>query len=109
VKIKLTDLADFLGIDHKNAYKELKKATYSMLDRKLRLKSSDRELQMNWLASADYFNKIGVVELEISEKLKPFLLQLKKNFTKYNFENVISLKSGYSIRIYELLKQFEKI
>ena len=108
-KINISELGNFLGIDKKNAYRELKKATYSMLDRKLRLKSKNRELQLNWLASADYFDSEGFVELEISEKLKPFLLQLKKNFTKYNLKDVISLKSAYSIRIYELLKQYEKI
>ncbi len=108
-KIKISELANFLGINSKYAYKELKKATYNMLDKKLRLKSPGRELQLNWLSSAEYLNKEGYVELEISKKLKVFLLQLKDNFTKYTLKQVISLKSIYSIRIYELLKQYEKI
>jgi len=108
-RIRISELAEFLGIDTKYAYSELKKATYAMLDRKLKLKTFEEELQMNWLSSAYYLEGSGVVELEISDRLKPFLLKLKKNFTKYNFENVITLKSSYSIRIYELLKQFEKI
>jgi plasmid replication initiation protein len=108
-RIKISELAEFLGINPKNSYRDLKNTTFAMVKKGLRLKSQDRELQLNWLASADYFNKEGFVELEISEKLKPFLLQLKKNFTKYNLKDIISLKSAYSIRIYELLKQYEKI
>ena len=108
-KIKISELSEFLGLNSKSSYRELKNATYKMMDRKLKLKSPDRELQLNWLASADYFNNEGVVELEISEKLKPFLLQLRKEFTKLNLKTVVSLKSVYSIRFYELLKQYEKL
>lgn len=108
-RIKISDLSNFLGMDPKSSYRELKNATFSMLGRRLKLRDENRELQLNWLASADYFDDKGFVELEISEKLKPFLLQLKNNFTKYNLKEIISLKSVYSIRIYELLKQYEKI
>ncbi|MGR6001768.1 replication initiation protein [Bacillus cereus] len=39
--------------------------------------------------------------------LKPFLLELNNKFTSYRLGNIIKLKSVYSIRIYELLKQYE--
>lgn len=42
-------------------------------------------------------------------KMKPFLLQLKSQFTMYDVRNILRLPSTYSIRIYELLKQYEKI
>ncbi len=42
-------------------------------------------------------------------KMKPFLLQLKSQFTMYDVRNILQLPSTYSIRIYELLKQYEKI
>lgn len=34
---------------------------------------------------------------------------IKKEFTSYKLENVVKLKSSYAIRIYELLKQYEKL
>jgi plasmid replication initiation protein len=49
------------------------------------------------------------VELEFSDKLKPYLLQLKERFTKYHLDSVLKLKSFYSIRLYELLKQWETL
>ena len=42
-------------------------------------------------------------------KMKPYLLQLKSQFTMYDVRNILELPSTYSIRIYELLKQYEKI
>lgn len=39
----------------------------------------------------------------------PYLIELKEQFTTYYLANIMSLKSSYSIRIFELLKQYEKI
>lgn len=41
--------------------------------------------------------------------MKPFLLSLKSHFTTYDIRNILKLPSSYSIRIYELLKQYQKI
>ena len=43
----------------------------------------------------------------MDEKLIPFLLDVQNNFTQYHVSNVLKLRSSYSIRIYELLKQLE--
>ena len=34
----------------------------------------------------------------------PYLLQLKNNFTQYELQNVLLMKSKYSVRLYEILK-----
>lgn len=49
----------------------------------------------------------GYIEVWISDRAIPFLLELSKNFTKIPKKEVIKLASGYSIRLYELLKRFE--
>ena len=64
---------------------------------------------INWVASAEYIPKEAVVEVEFSQKLIPYLIELKEQFTSYYLSNVMSLKSSYSIRIFELLKQYEKL
>ena len=51
----------------------------------------------------------GIIDFKINEDLKPHILGLIDNFTSYYFENIAPLKSGFSIRIYEILKQWEKI
>ncbi|MCP1386491.1 replication initiation protein [Runella salmonicolor] len=42
-------------------------------------------------------------------RLKPFLLELKARYLIYDIRSILSIKSVHSIRIYELLKQYEKI
>ncbi len=42
-------------------------------------------------------------------KMKPYLIQLRSQFTMYDVRNILELPSTYSIRIYELLKQYERI
>ena len=64
---------------------------------------------INWVASAEYVAKEAIVEVEFSQKLMPYLIELKEKFTIYNLANVMPLKSNYSIRLFELLKQYEKI
>ncbi|MGO4612264.1 RepB family plasmid replication initiator protein, partial [Variovorax sp. 2RAF20] len=43
----------------------------------------------------------------MGEDLKPFLLNLKRQYTKFRLKNVIKLRSEYSWRLYELLKERE--
>jgi plasmid replication initiation protein len=49
------------------------------------------------------------IGISFHPRMKPYLLQLKSKFTMYDVRNILKLPSVYSIRIYELLKQYEKI
>lgn len=51
----------------------------------------------------------GTTTFEISGRLKEYLLELRKNYTSYQLENIPKLNSSYSIRFYELLSQYRKI
>ncbi|SDY93986.1 Initiator Replication protein [Hymenobacter psychrophilus] len=66
-------------------------------------------LKVGMLASAEYINHHGVIELEISEKLRPYLIDLKSNFTSFQLQAVLNLTSKYAKRIYELVSQWKDI
>ena len=57
----------------------------------------------NWFSYLKYKN--GVIEYRFDPALKPFLLNLKENFTSYHLSNVMNLKSNYAILTFELLAQ----
>lgn len=57
----------------------------------------------NWVTYAEYELGTSVLIFEIHRNLKPFLLELKKNFTQYSISDIMQLKSGYVIRLYELI------
>jgi plasmid replication initiation protein len=115
IRIRVKDFVEFVGVNDKDAYKRVQQITDSLGDKSLIVRGVNPEtkemtrLKLQWLASAEYFEGSGYVELEFSQKLKPFLLQLKDRFTKYQLEYALKLKKSYSIRIYELLKQWENL
>lgn len=108
-KISVADLAQSLGVDKNSAYRHCKKTTESLLTRVLKIEEPDGLLQVGWVSSAKYEDGTGLVHLTFDPKLKPYLLQLKSNFTSCRLEMLLSFKSQYSIRVYNLLKQYERI
>lgn len=108
-QIKITDFAEMVGIKGQSIYDEIKKITKKILERVIVIHEPSGDLQIGWLSSAKYHKKKGSVDLHFDPKLKPYLLSIQEFFTKYKLKEVIRLKSSYSIRIYELLKQYETI
>lgn len=108
-RISINEFAEFMGIDKNHVYVECKKTTKQMLTRVLEIQKPTGLLQINWVSSAEYVDGEGCVKLCFDPKLKPFLLQLKSNFTSCKLEMLLSFKSQYTIRIYTLLKQYEKL
>ena len=70
------------------------------------IKEEDKILQIAWLCSAIYKND-GKVILKFAPNLKPYMLKLKEFYTSYKLVNILSLKSKYSIRLYEILKYYQ--
>ena len=94
----------------KNNYKELDIASDKLLSRTLTIKKDNWNiLKINFLSSFEYKKQDWIIELCFDPKLKDYLLQLKSFFTSYTLRNIVSLKSYHSIRLYELLKQYEAI
>lgn len=63
------------------------------------------------LGSFDKLNRVGerFIEISFHPNLKPHLLNLKSRFLLYDIRNVLRLPSTHSIRMFELLKQYERI
>lgn len=105
----VVEFAEITGMDVKSSYSQLKTATMTLLTTAFTINEDDGPLQIGWLNYAKYYDNEGRFELSFSHKLKPYLLALQKEFTRYQLHNVVKLKSGYSVRIYELLKQYQGI
>lgn len=106
-KFTAKELLDDLKLN--NNYDDLRDSIKKLLTRLIIIKTEKSVLATTFLSSAEYFLDDSTVELSFDAKLKQYLLQLKENFTMYQFENVVALSSVYAIRIYELCKQYEKI
>lgn len=62
---------------------------------------------ISWVAAAvPQYDKEGklCIEFEFSKYMKPFFIELKRNFTKYQIQDIINMSSPNSIRLYQILK-----
>lgn len=107
-EISIKDLSYILNIDIKNAYREANKITDRIMERILYIPQPNGDLlKVHWVSSA--LHKQGSIVLSFDPKLRPYLLHLKREFTKYGLAVVTQFQSIYSIRIYQLLKQYQNI
>ena len=109
-KFKINDFMELLGVETKTKYTEIPRITKELMKKVFEIKEGKKITQVAWLSSATYEKGSGIVELEFSPKLKPYMLNLNTMFTQYKLANILSMKSKYSPRIYEILKcnEFKK-
>lgn len=103
------DYCKICEIDYKNGknYQNIKKSLKSLGDKSFWVDTGEKEILMRWLNEIVIDKGTGIIDVELSKNLKPYLLQLKKFYTKYNYLYVSAMRSEYSIRFYELLKSYE--
>ena len=87
-------------------YTQLKLATKGLIRPVVIKGEGGAEQQKAFFTDVNYSDK-GIISFKIHPDLKPLILDLEKNYTKYYFPNIARLKSAYAIRFYELLKQYQ--
>ena len=106
-EFKIKDFMELLGIETQTKYTEIPKITKELMKKVFEIKEGKDIIQLSWLSSARYKTGEGLVILKFDSSLKPYMLQLKELYTSYKLENILSLKSKYSLRLFELLKSNE--
>ena len=107
---KVSHFKELTGLKRKDLYKAIDDAIVELLDSPLKIPLNDEKnsiLRVNWVSSAIYND--GEVRFKISDELRPYLLEAKEKFLKYRLENILPLRSAYSIRMYELLKDWYEL
>lgn len=115
--VYVKDLIHFLGIsDGGSVYRYVLDAASRLLERRIVVAYKDETgrrmvLETNLIAGFAKPEKMAkndplFIRLSFHPQLKPFLLQLQKDFTKVDMRNYKFLRTGTSIRLYHLLKQY---
>src|ERR1035437_4803881 len=107
---KIADFMELLGVDTKTKYTEVPKITRELMKKVFEIHDEKKLIQTAWISGAIYEKGSGRVTLKFNPDLKPYMLQLKEQFTQYQLANILTMKSKYSPRIYEILKcnEFKK-
>ena len=86
-------------------YQDVKRCIKDIADKSVWVNvNGDEETLLRWIEKPYINNKNGIVRIRLDEDMKPFLLQLKENFTRYELIYTLYFKSKYTIRLYELVK-----
>ncbi len=106
--LSVDDLANRIpGLDRRHAFEVLKEASDTLYERDIRFKTQRSHGRMRWVYSMEYIEGEGRVKLGFSQRITPYLMQLRNNFTSYQLEEVAALRGAHSIRLFEMLMQFK--
>lgn len=108
-RVSIQEFSEMLGLKGHAKYEEIKEVALRLQEKTIFIPDADGFVTTNWVASQRYKKGEGVIVLSFSPYLKPYLLQLKNQFTSYKLSNILSLGSGYSIRLYELMKKWQHL
>lgn len=109
-EITIKDFHELLGLTGREKYKEIKEIVENLMAKVIYIPKGEKDwMVLHWVSVAEYRDGEGIIELKFDPALKPYLLQIKKAYTSYRLSNILSLKSGYSIRMYELIKKWEYV
>lgn len=108
-RISVKNFNEMMGLKGSPKYSEIREITTELLKKVLEVKQGKTIYSFHWLSLVAYNEQEGTIDMRFDPILKPYLLDLKRDFTKLNLKHILLLKSGNSIRIYELLKQYLSI
>ena len=108
--LSVRDFAEMSGLKGESTYSEIKKISKTLVSKVVEIPIGKKDwIVATWASSVRYRSSEGTVEFSFDSKLKPYLLQLKNQFTSYRLSNILNLKSTYSIRLYELMKKWQHL
>jgi hypothetical protein len=107
--LPVKEFHQLLGLKGTPKYTELRQITKDLMQKVFEIRIDKKVAQVAWLSFVAYNETEGTIDIRFDPFLRPYFLKLKKEFTSYKLENIVKLKSSYAIRIYELLKQYERI
>lgn len=114
--ISVNDIIQDFGLHNNGSYyNNLRDASKKLLTKQVDIEKTDengrrKRITANLISSTESYvdEEDGRdIILKFDPELKKHLLDLKEQYLTYDIRNILKLTSVYSIRIYELLKQYE--
>ena len=107
-RIDIAELVDRSGLSSNAYYERAAEAAEVLLDQKIFVRTdAGRWRGYNLLSFVEPHP--GHINARFNPDMRPFLLQLKRRFTRYILGHVLRFQSPYSVRIYEMAMQFQDI
>lgn len=115
LEIRALDFAKTFSVDVNTAYDQLKSASDTLFNRWVIIRELDpitgkpSDLKTRWVSAIRYVNSAGIIRIQFSSCVVPYITRLESNFTSYTMLSISQMTSNYAIRLYELLVQWRKV
>lgn len=106
-EFSIPDFCRAVGIDDDSGgnYSKLKNSIKAIADKSVWVTlDNGKETLLRWIEKPYIDPQNGTVQIKLDRDMKPYLLQIKSNFTRYELLWTLRFKSKYSTRLYELIK-----
>lgn len=108
---ELSDFYKLCGL-HGDSYTELKSILIGLKQKTWWVETAPNvESTVSWFNKVRTNKKSGTVTVRFDDDMMPYLLELSKKdsfYTHYQLKYVLPMKSQYAIRLYELLKSYQR-
>lgn len=105
-QVKIQDLAGILDITSQSLYRDVMEMCKHLLQEIVCVGDGNPKHQwkmFQWCSTCEYEN--GIITIKLHDRLKPYLIQLKRHYTQYMLQDILMLKTVYAVRLYELIRE----
>ncbi len=106
VRLRAGEYAETFDLDMTTAYEQMESAANALFDREWSYTSGKLRIRRRWVHEIVYHKGEGWLEIHFSPKIAPYLLDLKKSFTRYQLQQASAYRSVYTWRLMECLERF---
>jgi plasmid replication initiation protein len=102
--LNVADFALLSGSTSGDIYRQMDEVTSSLLSERLEIRLHDGErkrVKFQWFSECTYNDNRGTVVIKLHERLRPYLLELKRQFTQLRIDKFFKFRSTYTIRFFE--------
>ena len=103
------EFSEVFSTDIDNSYRFLHKACKKLMKTSILLEKIelDEIWEINVCSTAKYNKKEGRITVEFTDRIMPYLSQVKQKFVLYNLKEIANFGSLYTTRLYELIQEFK--
>lgn len=109
IRITAWEYAQLFNISGKSIYSRIEESARELLEQTIQIKEPNGDWVMfQWVSEARYDNgrengQMAAIEIKVHDRLKPYLLQLRRDFSIIPTEQLLSFESFNSMRLFEVL------
>ena len=114
-KIRVEDFANLVGLSKDDLYDQLHGIVVQLKKKWILIQNhfenderEPKDLITSWVQDiVSSKDRKGYIGVSISPRLKPYLLQVKREFFQYQLAYAIELRSSYALRLYQWAKRWQ--